>query len=414
MTDNMFPRFLKSQIANTLDFSRVTAVIGPRQAGKTTLVNALTSKDRQFFTLDDHFIYEQASEDPIGFIRRIDKCCIDEIQRVPELIRAIKMSVDADRRPGRFLVTGSADILTLPTISESLAGRMVIHKLFPLAQSEIEGKQSLSIDDLISGNLKPFTETSFIPDDLENRVLSGGYPDMYNCKSENAKRIWARNYIETMLSREFKDISSAYKFIELFKFLEACAIQTSQLVDYSSVARDMKLDVKTVQRYLNTLEQMYILYRVPAWYSNELKRLIKSPRIHFIDSGLVATIRQIGLSDIKHDRSLFGSLLETFVFSELLKLSTWSEQRLSFFHFRDKQKNEVDLVITNGRQEIIGIEVKASDTLTSSYLKGMRKLQETSGARFKAGYVLYTGNQIIPMADKILAVPVSALWEKPH
>lgn len=413
MTNNMFSRFLELQISKTLDFSRVTAVIGPRQAGKTTLVNSFTSDDRQFFTLDDHFTYEQASIDPIGFVRRVDRCCIDEIQRIPDLIRAIKMSVDADSRPGRFLITGSADILTIPTISESLAGRMVVHTLFPLTQSEIEGKQTLSIDDLISGNLKIFAKTSYIKDALEKRVLRGGYPDVCNTTSEDAKKTWTRSYIETMLRREIKDISSAYKFVELSKFIEACAIQTSQLVEYSSIARDMKLDVKTVQKYIDILEQMYILRRLPSWHNNELKRLIKSPKIHFIDSGLAATIRQIELSDVIRDRSLFGTLLESFVFSELLKMSTWSQQRLTFFHYRDKQRNEVDIVITNGRQDVVGLEVKASDTLSTHALKGMKKLQNSSGERFKAGYVFYTGNQIIPMADNILAVPVSALWEKP-
>ena len=414
MSGNLFPRFLKSQISDTLGFSRVTAVIGPRQSGKTTLVQSYSSEDRQFFTLDNEITYSQALQDPLGFVRDIDCCCIDEIQRVPSLIRAIKMSVDSDRRPGRFLLTGSADILTIPTISESLAGRLIVKKLYPLAQSEIGGNKILTIDNLFSKQFKPFTRTAYIPDDLEQRVLNGGYPDMLAIKSRDSKRTWAINYVETILNREVREISTASRLTDLTHLVQACAIQTSQLIVHSSVANSLKIDVKTVQRYINILEQIYIVSLLPAWHGNELKRLVKTPKLHFIDTGLVTSMRQIELGDLKQNRALFGPLLESFVYSELLKMSSWSGQSLSFYHFRDKEKNEVDFVITNGRGEVIGIEVKASATIRSGDLKGMKKLQNAVGENFKAGYVLYTGDQIIPMGDNVIAAPVSILWEKPQ
>ncbi len=414
MNGDMFPRFLESIISETLEFSRVTAVIGPRQSGKTTLVSSFATNERQFFTLDNEITYTQAVQDPLGFLRDVDCCCIDEIQRVPSLIRAIKMSVDSDGRPGRFLITGSADILTIPTISESLAGRMIVKKLFPLSQSEIKGNEALAIDDLFSSCFKPFTRTEYKPEDLEKRVLTGGYPDMHNIKSSDSKRTWATNYISTILNREVGEISNVHRLRDVTQLVRACAMQTSQLIVHSSVANDLKIDVKTVQKYVNILEQIYIVHLLPAWPSSEMKRLIKAPKIHFIDTGLVSSIRQIGLSDIKQNRALFGALLESFVFSELLKMSSWSDQNLSFHHFRDKEKNEVDFVISNGRGEVIGIEVKASATIRMSDLKGMKKLQSSAGENFKAGYVLYTGDQIIPMGENLLAAPVSVLWEKPQ
>ena len=406
----LFPRFLEARISDSLDDTRVTAVCGPRQSGKTTLLQKFTSGERPYYTLDDPSTYEAAVSDPIGFIRGIEYCSIDEVQRVPELIRAIKLSVDSDPRPGRFLLTGSAEILTVPTISESLAGRMSINRLLPLSQAEIEGARVSLLDDIFEADDLPFNRTACKIDDLENRVLKGGYPEMQRKSSERARQAWAADYVETILSRDIKELLHAYRLNDLPKLIQASAMQSGLLVVHAEVAKRMGLDTKTVQRYMGALEQMHLLRYLPAWHSNELKRLLKTPKLHFLDSGLVAAIRQINLRTIKKDRTAFGPMLESFVYSELQKLATWSKYRLSFHHYRDKGGNEVDFVINSGGNAFVGIEVKASATVRSSDFAGMRKLQQATGTSFRFGVLLYSGTRIVPFGDSLFAAPVSVLW----
>ena len=410
MPETLFPRFLEARVSESLDDTRVTAVTGPRQSGKTTLIQKFTSDKRPYYTLDDPTTYEAATYDPLGFIRRIECGAIDEIQRVPELIPAIKMSVDSDPRPGRFLLTGTADILTIPTISESLAGRMSINRLLPLSQAEIEGVQVSILDDLFEADDAPLKRTTYGVDDLEHRVLKGGYPEMQRKTSERARREWSANYVETILSRDIKEILDAYRLNDLTKLIHATAIQSGQLVVHAEIAKRMGLDAKTVQRYMATLEQMYLLKYLPAWHSNELKRLLKTPKLHFLDSGLAAAVRQIDLRTIQSDRTVFGPLLESFVYSELQKLASWSKHRLFFNHFRDKDWKGVDFVISGGGNAIVGIEVKASATVRPRDFAGLRKLQFATGPVFRFGVLLYTGTQIVPFGDAHFAVPVSVLW----
>lgn len=410
MPETLFPRFLEARVSESLGDTRVTTVIGPRQSGKTTLIQKFTSDKRPYYTLDDLTTYEAATYDPLGFIKRIECGAIDEIQRVPELIPAIKMSVDSDPRPGRFLLTGSADILTIPTISESLAGRMSINRLLPLSQAEIEGVQVSFLDDLFETDDSPFKRTTYRVDDLEHRVLKGGYPEMQRKTSERARQEWSANYVETILSRDIKEILDAYRLTDLSQLIQATAIQSGQLVVHAEIAKRMGLDTKTIQRYMATLEQMYLLKYLPAWHSNELKRLLKTPKLHFLDSGLAAAIRQIGLRTIQSDRTSFGPLLESFVFSELQKLSSFSDRWLSFHHFRDKDRKGVDFVISSGGNAIVGIEVKASATVRPRDFAGLRKLQFATGPSFRFGVLLYTGTQIVPFGDALFAVPVSVLW----
>ena len=410
MHRTLFPRFLEARVSESLDDTRVTAVTGPRQSGKTTLVQKFTSDRRPYYTLDDPTTYEAATYDPLGFIKRIECGVIDEIQRVPELIPAIKMSVDSDPRPGRFLLTGSADILTIPTISESLAGRMSINRLLPLSQAEIEGVQASILDDLFEADDSPFKRTTYGIDDLEHRVLKGGYPEMQRKTSERARREWSANYVENILSRDIKEILDAYRLTDLSQLIQATAIQSGQLVVHAEIAKRMGHDTKTVQRYMATLEQMYLLKYLPAWHSNELKRLLKTPKLHFLDSGLAAAVRQIDLRTIQSNRTVFGPLLESFVYSELQKLASWSKHRLFFNHFRDKDRKGVDFVISSGGNAIVGIEVKASATVRPRDFAGLRKLQFATGPSFRFGVLLYTGTQIVPFGDALFAVPVSVLW----
>lgn len=410
MPETLFPRFLEARVSESLGDTRVTAVTGPRQSGKTTLIQKFTSDKRPYYTLDDPATYEAATYDPLGFVKRIEYGAIDEIQRVPELILAIKMSVDSDPRPGRFLLTGSADILTIPTISESLAGRMSINRLLPLSQAEVEGVHVSILDDLFEADDAPFKRTAYKVDDLEHRVLKGGYPEIQRKTSNRSRQEWLANYVETILSRDIKEILDAYRLTNLSQLIQATAIQSGQLVVHAEIAKRMGLDTKTVQRYMATLEQMYLLKYLPAWHSNELKRLLKTPKLHFLDSGLAAAIRQIDLPTIQSNHTLFEPLLKSFVFSELQKLSSFSDHWLSFHHFRDKDMAEVDFAISSSGNAFVGIEVKASATVRSRDFAGLRKLRLATGPSFRFGVLLYTGTRIVPFGDALFAAPVSVLW----
>ncbi|MCY4301810.1 MAG: ATP-binding protein [Aestuariivita sp.] len=389
--------------------TRVALISGPRQAGKTTLVKKLTGK-QPYVTLDDESVYQAARSDPVSFIRQFDRVTIDEIQRVPDLIRQIKISVDDDQRAGRFLLTGSSNILTVPTVSESLAGRMAISELLPLSQVEIERRQVNLLDTLFEISDASISFGPYDASTLVDRVLTGGYPEMKKRLMQSRQWAWADDYVRTLLSRDIRDIIHAHQLKDISQLLRASAVQSAQLVVYSNIARSLRLSVPTVQRYIRTLEQMYLVRFLPAWHRNALKRLIRTPKLHFLDSGLLSAVRRITHDRLMQDRRTFGFLLETFIFSELLKLATCSDRTYDFFHYRDKDKVEVDFVIEQYSKGLIGVEVKASATVRENDFKGLKRLQSVTGTSFVCGCVFYAGDNVLWFGDKLLAVPVPILW----
>lgn len=405
----MFSRFIKQRIEIALSDTRVVLVAGPRQAGKTTLVQEIADKNTPFFTLDNATTLEAAKQDPTGFIRGLDKVVIDEIQRAPELLLAIKESVDSDQRPGRFLLTGSANLVTLPRVADSLAGRMEIAKLLPLSCSEIQGISPTFLDKVFDGDV-PTVNNAILADDLIETVLVGGYPEAVKRASHSRRQDWYQNYVDAIVQRDISDVAQIEQTLQIPKLLQALAHHSGQLSNYSKVGSLLDMNYLTTQKYTGILEQLFLIYTLPPWHTNQLKRLIKTPKLHFLDSGLLAALQDINLEKLKSNRSLFGSLLETFVFTELLKLSSWNDRRFEFSHFRDKQKNEVDIVIQNRSGQIVGIEVKASATVTNKDFSGLRKLADAHPKAFVLGLVLYDHDQTIPFGDRLLAAPISALW----
>lgn len=405
----MFERFVEQRAEEALSDTPVVLIVGPRRAGKTTLVRKMAEAGRTYITLDDQTVLEAARSDPAAFIRGLDRAIIDEIQRAPDLLLAIKKTVDEDYRPGRFLLTGSANVLTLPRIADSLAGRMETIRMLPLARAEIESRTPSFLEHLFYGKLKG-PRNSIIGDDLVQLVLLGGFPEAISRNSERRRQDWARSYLTSILTRDLRDIADLEKLTELPKFVRLLAEHTGQLVNYSQFGGSINVSHKTGQRYVGLLEQVFLVTTLQPWFTNTLKRIVKTPKLHFVDSGLLASVRGLTFDRVKADRGTFGALLESFVFSEILKLMTASDLRLTPYHFRDRDMREVDIVLERDDGMIAGIEVKASATVKAGDFGGLRALAEACGDRFAFGVVLYDNTDVVPFGDKLAAAPLSSMW----
>lgn len=405
----MYPRFIEQSIRAALSDTRVVLLAGPRQAGKTTLAQQCSRNNTPYFTLDNATTLEAAQKDPAGFVRGLDRAVIDEVQRAPELLLAIKESVDADPRPGRFLLTGSANLMTLPKVADSLAGRMEVVRLLPLAQSELKGKRPSFLDKAFVGEV-PAINDVIIAEQLMKTVLDGGYPEAIARKASVRRQTWYLNYIDAIVQRDVRDIAQIEHLQQMPHLLQALAHHSGRLVNYSNIGSVLGMNHTTTQKYTGVLEQLYLIRTVQPWYSNQLKRLSKTPKLHFLDSGLLAALLDISLEKLHTERHAFGPLLETFVLTELLKLASWYEQRIEFSHFRDKDQNEVDIVMQNRSGQIVGIEVKASATATHADFSGLRKLAESQGKQFALGLVLYDHDKVVPFGENLYAAPISVLW----
>lgn len=405
----MYDRLIEPRVEEAVADTPVVLVTGPRRAGKTTLVRKLADVGRSYITLDDHTVLEAARSDPSGFVRGLDRTIIDEIQRAPELLLAIKKSVDEDPRPGRFLLTGSANVMTLPRVADSLAGRIETIGMLPLAQTEIGGQAPSFLGRLFDGTLQG-RKDAVVGDDLVELVLRGGFPEALARETERRRQDWARAYLASILSRDLRDIAAVERLSELPKLVRLMAEHSGQLVNYSRLAGSIGVNHRTGQRYVGLLEQVFLIATVQPWFSNALKRMVRTPKLHFLDSGLLATARGLTFARVSSDRGMFGSLLESFVFSEVLKLMAASEQHLTPHHFRDRDAREVDIVLERDDGTIAGIEVKASATVRAADFAGLRALAEACGERFAFGVILYDGEDRVSFGDRLAAVPLSCLW----
>ena len=405
----MYPRYIEQRVQEALTDTRVVLLCGPRQSGKTTLARRIAGGTVPFVTLDDATTLAAARADPVGFLRGVDRVVIDEIQRAPDLILAIKAAVDADPRPGRFLLTGSANLTTLPRVADSLAGRMGIARLLPLAQAELRGGRPSFLDRAFAGET-PISRTPIVGDDLVDAVLAGGYPEALTRSGWRRRQSWHLDYIEAILQRDIRDIARIEQLGTMPRLLRVLAEHSGQLVNHSGLGAPLGMNHVTTRKYVDVLEHLFLVHTLPPWYTNTLKRLAKSPKLHFLDAGLLAALGGITPQRLRRDRTPFGPLLETFVLGELLKLAGWSDDRYTFSHFRDKERNEVDIVIEDGRGRIVGVEVKASATVSAGDFSGLRRLAAGAGERFSSGLILYDHDQTVPFGERMAAVPISTLW----
>ncbi len=405
----MYPRFIENRVNEALTDTRVVLVSGPRQSGKTTLARQIASTNIPFLNLDDKTTLDAASADPVGFIRGLDRAVIDEIQRVPDLLLAIKTAVDTDPRPGRFLLTGSANLMTVPRVADSLAGRMKVVRLLPLAQAELQGKPSVFLETVFAGQV-PKIDDAVAGADLLERVLAGGYPEALTRSKWNRRQEWYLDYIEAIVQRDVRETAQFEKIPLMPGLLRILAEHSGQIVNYSGFGVPLGMNHPTTRRYTGVFESLFLVCNLQPWFSNALKRLTKTPKLHFLDAGLLAALRDITPGRVRKDKTLLGPVLETFVLGELLKLASWSQERYEFSHFRDKERKEVDIVIEDRRGRVVGIEVKASATVNTRDFAGLRRLSEACGDRFVLGLVLHDHEQVVPFGERLLAAPISALW----
>lgn len=405
----MYPRFVEPRIRDALADTRVVLLSGPRQSGKTTLGRKLADGGMSYMTLDNATVLDAARGDPVGFVRGLDRAVIDEVQRAPGLMLALKESVDADRRPGRFLLTGSADLMALPRVADSLAGRMEVMRLLPLAQCELRGASSKFLPAAFAGQV-PGVAGAATGDSLVEAVLAGGYPEALTRRSWARRQDWYAGYVEAIVQRDVRDVAHIDQLQQMPKLLRVLGEHAGQLVNYSSVGAALGMNHVTTQKYVGVFERLFLVRTLPSWHGNQLKRLTRTPKLHFLDAGLLAALRGLTPDRLRADRTPFGPLLETFVFAELLKLASWAEGRFEFSHYRDKEQHEVDIVIEDQQGRVVGVEVKAAATVTGSDFGGLRKLAEACGDRFVLGLVLFDHDKAVPFGDRLAAVPLAALW----
>ena len=406
----MYSRLVERRVEEALADTPVVLIVGPRRAGKTTLAKKMGMGKLKlvYLTLDDRTTLNAAQSDPEAFIRELDCAIIDEIQRAPELLLAIKKSVDDDYRPGRFLLTGSANVLTLPRVADSLAGRIETIHMLPLAHVEVLGRSSSFLNGIFAGHFA--VKDAILGDNLVEQVLSGGFPEALDRDSEQRRQDWLRSYLKAILSRDLRDIADVERLAELPKFVRLLAQQSGQLINFSNLGSGIDVNYKTSQRYVRLLEQVFLVSTLPPWHTNAIKRIIKTPKMHFLDSGILSTSCGLTLNRIKDNRSQFGTVLESFVFAEILKLITGSDLSLTPYHFRDQDAREVDIVLERDDGMIVGIEVKASATVGVRDFSGLKTLSEICKDKFAFGAVLYDSANCIPFGDKLAAVPISCLW----
>lgn len=406
----MYQRLAQSRVEEALSDTRVVLIAGPRQAGKTTLISRFTGDERAYFTLDDPTVRNIATSDPVGFLRGIEYAAIDEVQRAPDLLLAIKQSVDTDKRPGRFLLTGSANIMTIPRVADSLAGRMEIVPLLPLSQAEIAGRFPHFIERAFAGEVRAPKEM-ILGDALIALVLAGGYPEALARPDPRRRRKWYRSYVDALVQRDVRDVAAVDQLDRMPRLLRVLAEHSGQMINYSKVGEPVNLSHVTTQRYTGIFEHLFITWTLPPWHSNVIKRLRKTPKLHFWDSGLLADQRDLSADTLKANRGPLGALLETYVASELAKQAGWAEGRLTLSHFRDEKDNEVDVVIENDAGNVVGVEVKASATVNQSDFNGLRRLADACGDRFRLGVVLYDHDMVVPYGANMVAAPISCLWD---
>ena len=408
----MTQRHLAVRIREAAADTPVLILSGARQTGKSTMAQGLCREGlfQHYVTLDDAVTLAAAKNDPAGFLDGFSgPTVIDEAQHAPELFPAIKAAVDRNRKPGRFLLTGSANVLLLPAISESLAGRMEIFTLRPLSQGEIRGTKEGFLSMAFAEKAPKSRE--YPPErNLIGSALSGGFPEALERKDAR-RRAWFSAYVTAVLQRDIRDLAHIEGLTDLPRLLALLAARAASLINFSDVSRALAMPLTTLRRYLTLLETAYLTQFLPAWSGDLGRRLVKAPKLMLCDTGLLSHLVGLTPERLQSHPELSGPLVENFVFLEMQKQAGWDANPPSLFHFRSHTGQEVDLVLENSAGKLVGIEVKASATVDAKAFRGLQSLAEATKRRFHRGIVLYAGRQTLPFGSGMFAMPISSLWE---
>jgi len=409
----MYQRFIATSIIEALKDTPVILINGARQTGKSTLCRQLLENrvfEGRAVTMDDPSTLAAAKADPLGFLLDLgDRILIDEVQRAPEIFLSIKKIVDEDRKGKRIILTGSTDIITFPKVADSLAGRMEIHRLWPLAQTEIHNKPSDFLKMLISD--EHFKNIRNTWRDIIEAIRSGGYPEVLQRETEARKEKWFESYITAVLQKDIRELSNIEGLTQVPNILHLVATRVGSTINLSDISRLSGVKNTTLQRYMALLEHVFLIVKIPAWTPNAEGQFVKSSKIFLNDTGLLCHLRGEGMDSLINGRTTAGAFLENFVVMEIIKQLGWMNLYLKPYHFSVHGGAEVDLVLEDRKKQLYGIEIKSKASITQNDFKGLRRLAELAGPKFKRGIVLYSGDQVLGgFGENLQAVPISNLW----
>lgn len=408
-------RRLRPRVLEALADTRVVVVLGARQVGKSTLVQRIAASDRPatVLTLDDQATRDAAASDPTGFVAGLSvPVVLDEVQRVPDLLLAIKVRVDRDPAPGQFLLTGSANILTAPRIADALTGRAEYLRLAPFSQGELRDTEETFIAELFDGRWPQVSGAVVGRAAYAGLVAAGGYPAAVRRAAERRAGFF-ESYVDTIVQRDLSSIARVQEKADVRRLLAAIAATSAGLLNFDGLSRDLAVPASTLRSHAALLDTLFLTARVEAWSSNQLSRVVKAPKAYVTDTGLLCYLVGVDERRLTEDGSLAGSAFETFVVMELRRQAAWQDDAPRLFQYRDRDGREVDLVLERRDGSVAAIEVKTAASATARDFRGLRYLRDKLGQRFKAGVLLYTGEQTVPFGDRLAAVPLSGLWAGP-
>lgn len=406
----LYPRWQKTTIKQMMSERRVLLLSGPRQSGKTTLARELESDQTEYRTLDDGTLREAAENDPQGFIKRSTKTLIiDEVQRIPSLLSAIKKAVDEDTRPGQYLLTGSANIQSLPTVRESLAGRIAKIRLRPLAHGEMKKIAPRFIESAFQQSFSR-SHTHYDRDALIEIAFRGGFPEPMILQDRGRKR-WHTDYINAMMERDLKEITKIHRKNAMLELVNILAAWSGKYIDLSAIGSALSIQRPTIESYINALETLYLVERVYPWTKTDYARVGKQSRLFMVDSGLMTSLLRWKMDQVRLDSDRSGKLIETFAFNEIMAQVDAGDGRYELFHYRDREKREIDFLIEREDNALLGIEIKAGSAVNKNDFKHMTWFQNNlAKSQTFTGIILYTGQFPASFGNNLWAVPFGLLW----
>ncbi|MBA2346935.1 MAG: ATP-binding protein [Solirubrobacterales bacterium] len=412
-TTRLLSRHAQGAVEAALADTRVVVVLGARQVGKSTLLEQVAAAEgsgRRVITLDDQATRAAAIDDPTGFIAGLETpVAIDEIQRAPELMTEIKLRVDRDAAPGQFAITGSANLLEMKQVKDSLAGRAEYLRLHPFSQGELRGRRESFIPDLLDGRSPDVTGAAVGRKAYAELLARGGYPEIQRRASNRRPRFF-ESYVEGILDRDLATLADVADRAAVARLLQAIGATSAGELNIERLSDSLGAPATTIRRHVDLLETLFLVRRLPAWSNNLLARTIKRPKIHVADTGLLAYLVGADERRIETDLDLGGMFFETFVADELHRQVSWLDDRPTLFHFRDRDQREVDIVIERRDGSVAAVEVKSTATVRASDFRGLAHLRDKLGSRFKAGVLLHAGANTVPFGDRLAAVPLAGLW----